>query len=127
VAGYGAVAQIEEGLSEWDYGAYEGRTTAEIRDKAPRWSLWEHGVPKGESIRQVAERAQGVISRCLSVEGDAALFAHGHILRILASCWLDLPPQADRLFALSPGTVSILGFEREARVIRMWNRPVEEC
>jgi probable phosphoglycerate mutase len=126
MAGYDSVAQIEPALGEWNYGEYEGHTTSEIRDRAPDWSLWEHGVPKGETIQQVAERARAVMSRCLSVEGDVALFAHGHILRILAACWLDLSPQAGRFFALSPGAVSILGFERETRVIRMWNCPVEE-
>lgn len=126
IAGYGDMAQIDERLREWDYGNHEGRTTSEIRTSDPDWSLWEQGVPGGETIQQVAERAKATIGRCISGGGNAALFAHGHILRILACCWLGLPPVAARLFALSAGAVSILGFERETRVLSMWNRSVDE-
>jgi len=122
IAGYGDVAQIEPNLSEWDYGAYEGRTTNDIRKVRPDWDLWTMGVPGGETIDQVAARARLVIERASAVGEDVALFAHGHILRILTACWLDLPPAAGRLFALDTASVSILGYEREQRVIRHWNR-----
>jgi len=121
LAGYGDVAQIEANLCEWDYGAYEGRTTPEIRKDVTEWNLWTSGVPNGETIAQVAARAQAVITRASSAGGDAALFAHGHILRILAACWLGLPPAAGRLFALDTASLSILGYERTTRVIARWN------
>ena len=121
LAGYGDVAQTDPNLHEWDYGDYEGRTTADIRKQRPDWSLWSDGVPNGEAIEQVAARAEAVITRAMSAGGDAALFAHGHILRILAARWLELPPAAGRLFALATASVSALGYERETRVIARWN------
>lgn len=124
LAGYGDVAEILPDLQEWDYGDYEGRTTADIRKEAPGWSLWDTGAPGGENIEHVAERARRVMDRALSAEGDVALFAHGHILRILAACWLGLQPVAGALFALSTATISVLGYERETRVISRWNQPV---
>jgi len=125
ISGYADVAIIEEDLSEWDYGAYEGRTTQDIQKDCPDWFLWSHGVPGGEPIDQVAERAKRVIQRCLAAGGPTALFAHGHILRVLAACWLCLKPEDGRLFALSTGSVSVLGFEHDIRVISMWNRSVD--
>lgn len=125
LAGY-ENAQIDPGLSEWDYGDYEGRTTAQIQAKRPGWSLWSDGVPNGETAAQVAARADGVIAHALAVagEGDVALFAHGHILRVLAARWLGLPPEDGRLFALGTAAVSTLGYERETRVITRWNLSV---
>src|SRR5437899_3657551 len=121
LAGYGDTAQPEPNLREWDYGDYEGRTTGEIRKNAPDWSLWVDGVPNGESIGQVAARAQAVIDRALHAPGDVALFAQGHILRILTACWLGLPAADGRLFALGTGSLSTLGYERETHVITLWN------
>jgi len=121
IAGYGDIAEIEVNLREWDYGQFEGRTTADIRREVPNWSLWTIGVPGGETIQQVADRARLVIERSSSVSGEVALFAHGHILRILTACWLDLAPDAGRLFALDTGSLSVLGYERETRVIQRWN------
>jgi probable phosphoglycerate mutase len=121
LAGFGEWAQIEPNLREWDYGDYEGRTTHDIRQSRPGWSLWTDGVPGGESIEQVAARAQAVIDRVSVSTGDVLLFAHGHILRILCCCWLGLPPQDGRLFALATGAVSTLGYERETRVIARLN------
>jgi broad specificity phosphatase PhoE len=121
LAGYGDDAVVEPDLREWDYGDYEGRTTADIRKERPGWSLWTDGVPNGETIEQVASRADSVMERALRAGGDVALFAHGHILRILAARWLELPPTAGRLFALSTASLSTLGFERETRVIARWN------
>jgi len=112
---------VEPNLREWDYGDYEGRTTDEIRKVAPGWSIWTGRVPAGETIDQVAARARAVIERAISAEGDVALFAHGHILRILTACWLELPPAAGRLFALATASLSTLGYERETRVIKRWN------
>ena len=122
LAGYGEAAQIEGNLREWDYGAYEGRSTPEIQKDRPGWNLWEDGVVNGETVEQVGERARRVIDRALAVEGDCALFAHGHILRILTACWLGLPPVDGKLLGLDTASVSILGWERDQRVIRMWNR-----
>ena len=122
LAGYGDVANIEPNLLEWDYGDYEGRTTADIRKEVPGWNLWIAGFPRGETIGQVATRARAVIDRALLADGDVALFAHGHILRILTACWLALPPDCARLFALSTASVSILGYERDTRVITRWNQ-----
>lgn len=124
LAGYGESPIVDANLSEWDYGDYEGRTTAEIRKTRSGWSLWSDGVPNGESIEQVATRAQRVVDRVLTKSGDAILFAHGHILRVLTACWLGLPPAAGRFFALGTASVSTLGFEREIRVITQWNANV---
>lgn len=121
LAGLGEGAQIEPNLVEWRYGDYEGRTTAQIHAEAPDWSLWRSGVPGGERIAEVASRANCVIRRALRAGGDVALFGHGHILRILAACWLELPPECARLFALDPAAIGVLGYEREVRVISHWN------
>lgn len=126
LAGYGNIARVDEALSEWNYGLYEGRTTEQIQKDNPGWSLWRDGVPNGETICEVAQRAQYVIARSLAAQGPVALFAHGHILRILTACWLDLPPEAGRLFALGTAGISTLGFERNNRVICTWNLPVEQ-
>jgi probable phosphoglycerate mutase len=126
VAGYAGTALVDESLSEWDYGAYEGRSTEEIRTERPDWDLWRDGVPQGETMEQVAIRAQKVIARCFAVSGPVLLFAHGHILRVIAACWLELPPEAGRLFALHTNSLSTLGFERETRVIVTWNRSFEK-
>jgi broad specificity phosphatase PhoE len=125
VAGYGEVAQVEENLREWDYGIYEGRTTADIRKEQPEWSIWDTSIPNGEPVEQVAARTQKVIDRALAAGGQVALFAHAHVLRILTATWLALPPRAGSLFALGTGSVSTLGFERETRVLSTWNRSFE--
>ncbi len=121
LAGYGDVVQIEQNLREYDYGDYEGRTTLDIRKERPEWSLWTTTPPNGETLDQAATRAQTVIDRAMQSGGDAALFAHGHILRILTACWLGLPPAGGRMFALSTASLSVLGYERATRVINRWN------
>jgi broad specificity phosphatase PhoE len=121
LAGYGEAAQPRDELREWDYGAYEGRTTVEIREEHPGWTLWRDGVPGGEPAAQVGARADGIIAELRSLAGDAALFAHGHVLRVLAARWLGLEPAAGRLFTLDTATISVLGYERETAVIRIWN------
>lgn len=122
LAGYAGIATFTDDLLEWDYGAYEGRTTSEIRNEVHGWSIWTGGVPEGETVEQVGYRADRVIKQAVSVRGDVALFGHGHILRVLTACWLGLPPDAGRLFALDTASLSVLGYERETRVIRVWNQ-----
>jgi broad specificity phosphatase PhoE len=121
LAGYGEVAEPTEDLREWDYGDYEGRTTKDIRNERPGWYLWKDGVTNGETVEQVGSRTKRIIERIAQTKGDVALFAHGHVLRILTATWLTLPPDAGRLFALGTGTISTLGYEHETRVIRQWN------
>ncbi|MGA3018335.1 MAG: histidine phosphatase family protein [Bryobacteraceae bacterium] len=121
LAGYGNAAHADPNLCEWDYGDYEGRATPDIQKERPGWSLWRDGVPNGETIEQVAARAEAVLARAMAADGDTALFAHGHILRILTACWLELDPRCGSLFALSTASVSTLGYERETRVISCWN------
>lgn len=117
-------AVLRDELLEWDYGAYEGRRTVEIREGRPGWSLWRDGVPDGETAAQVGARVDRVIAELRSAGGDVAVFAHGHLLRVLTARWLGLQPEAGRLFALDPATVSVLGYERETAVIRVWNAAV---
>jgi broad specificity phosphatase PhoE len=112
-------------LLEWDYGAYEGRTTDEIRVERPTWSLWNDGVPGGETAADVGRRVDRVIERARQFEGDTLCVAHGHVLRVLTARWLGLPPVGGRLFALGTATVSILGWERETPVVTLWNQSPE--
>jgi broad specificity phosphatase PhoE len=123
LAGFGDVVESDQDLMEWDYGDYEGLTTTQIQERLPSWSLWRDGVPDGETATQVAARCDRVIARVRAAGGDALLFAHGHVLRVLAARWLGLPPGDGRHFALSTGTVSVLGWERETAVIERWNEP----
>jgi broad specificity phosphatase PhoE len=121
LAGYGETAVIRDELMEWDYGAYEGRTTVDIRKEHPGWTLWRDGVPAGETAAEVGARVDRVIDELRPMDGDAAVFAHGHVLRVFAARWLGLEPAAGRLFALDPATISMLGYERETPVLRIWN------
>ncbi|HUI55046.1 MAG TPA: histidine phosphatase family protein [Bryobacteraceae bacterium] len=121
LAGYSGAAQIDPNLAEWNYGDYEGRTTTDIQKDRAGWSLWNDGVPNGESIGDVAARADAVVGRALAADGAAALFAHGHILRILTARWLGLPPVCGKLFALGTASISTLGYEHQTRVISRWN------
>jgi probable phosphoglycerate mutase len=121
LAGHGDVALLEPDLQEWDYGAYEGRTTVEIRAERPGWTIWDGGVPGGETIDEVAARADRVIARAAAAGGDVALFAHGHLLRVLGARWIGLSGAAGGGLALDTTSVSVLGLERERRVIRHWN------
>jgi broad specificity phosphatase PhoE len=124
LAGFGERAVQRDELMEWDYGTYEGRTTAEVREERPGWTLWRDGVPEGETVEQVGERVDRVLDDLRPLDGDALLFAHGHVLRVLTARWLELDPGAGRLFALDPATISALGYERETAVIKLWNQPV---
>jgi broad specificity phosphatase PhoE len=123
LAGFGARAEPTDALLEWDYGAYEGLTTAAIRERAPGWTIWTGGVPGGETAEAVGRRAAAVLARAARAEGDVLLFAHGHVLRVLTAVYLGLAPTAGALFALATGTVSVLDREHERPVIGRWNLP----
>jgi len=125
LAGFGDQAQVREELAEWDYGEYDGRTTAEIRAERPGWSLWGDGVPAGESAADVGRRTDRVIAELRTAQADVLVFGHGHQLRVLAARWLGLEPADGRLFALSTGSISILGYEHENAVLSRWNEPLE--
>ena len=128
IAGFGDQAVVDDGLMEWDYGVNEGKTTAEIRKEIPDWSVWKDEIVGGETVEHVGARADGVIARALAAApagGKVALFAHAHILRILAARWIGLEARGGSLFALGTGSVSVLGWERETRVIEAWNRGFE--
>jgi broad specificity phosphatase PhoE len=120
-AGLLHTAEVSDDLREWDYGAYEGLTTPEIRALQPDWTIWTDGAPEGETPQQVSDRAGGVLQRVRSAEGDVVLFSHGHFLRALGARWLELPVAAGAHLLLSTASVSVLGYERETPVIRLWN------
>jgi broad specificity phosphatase PhoE len=124
LAGFGGLAEVRDELMEWDYGDYEGRTTVDIRREVPNWTIWRYGAPGGESPEQVGARADRVLQDVRAAGGDTLIFSHGHFLRALAARWLSLPPTEGRLFALDPATLSVLGYEREQSVLRIWNEPV---
>ena len=113
--------QVRDDLREWDYGRYEGITTAEIRRSDPDWYLFRDGCPEGEVASEVGLRVDRVISEARSVEGDVVLFGHGHSLRVLAARWLELAPEEGGRFVLSTATLSVLGWERERPALLLWN------
>jgi broad specificity phosphatase PhoE len=121
LAGLGEHAQLREDLLEWDYGDYEGITTPDIRAERPGWYLWRDGVPNGESADEVAARCDRVIEELVAAPGDVAVFAHGHVLRALSARWVEQPVAFGGRLYLATGSLSVLGFEREVRVIRSWN------
>jgi broad specificity phosphatase PhoE len=121
LAGLEEQAQVQEELGEWDYGDYEGLTTAEIHRRRPGWSLWRDGCPNGETSADVGARADRVIGEVRAADGDAVAFGHGHMLRVLAARWLGLLPEDGALFALGTGTLSTLGYEHGTAVIRSWS------
>ncbi len=113
----------EEMIIEWDYGDYEGITTAEIRTTVPEWSVWTHPIHGGETVDEVGARADAAIDRFTALGGTIGVVAHAHFLRILAARWLDLDPREGRRFVLDTATLSMLGWERENRVVERWNDP----
>ena len=121
LAGLGEQAQVEPDLHELGYGEYEGLTTDEIREQRPAWSVWRDGSPGGETPDQAGERADRVIARALEAGGDVALFAHGHMLRVLGARWIELPAAYGGNLALGTGAVCELGYERERRALVLWN------
>jgi probable phosphoglycerate mutase len=126
IAGFADRIEVTGDLVEWDYGGDEGRTTAEIREERPGWTIWTHGPLDGEAAEAVEARVDRVIARARREPGDSLVFAHGHVLRVLGARWLGLRAEAGRLLALSTATISILGWERETPVIERWNDPCEE-
>jgi probable phosphoglycerate mutase len=123
-AGLLAAAELRDELMEWDYGDYEGMTTAEIHaDRQPGWLLWTDGCPGGETPAEVAERVDPLIAELRASQGGAIIFAHGHVLRALAARWIEQPPVAGQRLALATGTLSRLGVEHDYPVIRAWNAP----
>src|SRR3984885_2039475 len=109
----GLTPALSDDLREWDYGDYEGLTTAEIQKRAPGWTIFTGTVPNGETAEQVGTRADHMISRALAADGDVALFGHGHLLRVLAARWVGIEPSGGRLLALSTASLSVLGYEHE--------------
>ncbi|MGI8810163.1 MAG: histidine phosphatase family protein [Acidimicrobiales bacterium] len=121
LAGLGTQAEVADDLREWDYGEYEGRRTIDVREERPGWGLWKDGVPGGETVVEVGRRADRMIDVARSAGGDVALFAHGHVLRVLGARWIGLTPDHGALLALSTASISVLGWERETAVIERWN------
>jgi broad specificity phosphatase PhoE len=127
LAGFDQDAEQWPELAEWDYGDYEGRTTVAIQSTCPGWTIWRDGIPtgSGETIDQVAARADIVVARLRAVDGGVAVFAHGHFLRVLAARWLGLPAVDGRLFLLDPASISVLGYEHDSPAVRRWNESGE--
>jgi len=128
LAGFGTAAEIEPDLREWDYGAYEGRTSAEIHAERPDWQLFRDGCPGGESPAQIGARADRVVLRVRAIQGDTLLFSSGHFLRVFAARWLGLEPGAGRFFVLGTASLSAVGYEhdRSEPVIRLWDEMSRE-
>jgi probable phosphoglycerate mutase len=116
-----ADATVEDDLVEWDYGDYEGVTTAQIRESVPGWTVWTHPTPGGETPEQVTERLDRVVSRVREVTGRTLLFGHGHALRALTARWIEQPVGEGRFFRLDTATLSVLGYERDTPVLLRWN------
>jgi broad specificity phosphatase PhoE len=121
LAGFGGRADVDRDLMEWDYGEYEGLTPQQINALAPDWMLFRDGCPGGENAEQVGARVDRVIARARAVEGLVALFAHGHVFRVLAARWLGLPAAAGCHFLLDTATISVLGYYRGVPAIKRWN------
>ena len=121
LAGCEPRAEVDDELREWDYGDYEGTTTAQIRERHPGWVIWRSDPPGGERLAQVAARCDHVLARLAAVQGDVLLFAHAHVLRVLTARWLGLEPAAARLFALEAGHLAVLGYEHDGAVMLRWN------
>jgi probable phosphoglycerate mutase len=114
-------AEVTDDLAEWDYGEYEGRTTADIRREVPGWTIFNGDPPGGETAADVEARADRVLARASAADGPVAVFSHGHFLRVLGARWIGLDASGGRLLGLDTATVSVLGHEREQRVLRVWN------
>jgi broad specificity phosphatase PhoE len=121
LAGLGDCTEVTDDLAEWNYGDYEGRTTAQIRAEVPDWTIFTHGARGGETAEQVAVRADRVLARAEAVGGVVAMFSHGHFLRVLGARWIALPASGGALLGLDTATLSFLGREREQHVLRAWN------
>jgi broad specificity phosphatase PhoE len=124
LAGLGTLASVDRDLMEWNYGEYEGLTTDEIRQTRPDWSVFRDGCPGGESPLQVSVRADRIVSRVRTVDGNVALFSHGHILRVLAARWINLSASYGENFLLDTATLNVLGYYRESPAFKIWNAPL---
>jgi broad specificity phosphatase PhoE len=124
LAGLGAQAVVDPDLMEWNYGDYEGLTSEKIHESAPGWLIFENGAPGGETPEQVGTRVGRVIARARAAQGDVALFAHGHVLRVLAARWIGCAPHAGQHFLLDTGTLCVLSRYRDAPAIKVWNGPL---
>lgn len=125
LAGFGDVVNIDPDLSEWNYGRYEGLTSAQIHATAPGWRLFRDGCPGGEQPGEVGARVDRVIAKARAVEGNVLLFAHGHVLRVFAARWLGLPPSGGQHLLLDTATVNVLGYYRDIPAIQRWNVPIQ--
>lgn len=126
LAGLGEQLEIAPEAQEWDYGVYEGRTTHEIRAEQPDWSIWQDPMPKGENVAAIQARAMGLMQQLLSSQNGPqriALFSHGHFLRVFGGCWMGNSALLGAHLLLDTASVSVLGFDRETRAIKHWNRP----
>lgn len=121
LAGFGSSCELRDALLEWDYGDYEGITTAEIRGTRPDWYLWRDGVPDGESPEEVGARVDQIVAEARAADGDVACFAHGHVLRSLAARWLEQPAGFGGRLPLSTGAVCVLGYEHDVPAVWRWN------
>ncbi len=128
LAGFGSMAEVEPDLMEWNYGTYEGRTSADIHAERPDWQLFRDGCPGGESPDQIGARADRVVRRVRAIEGDVLLFSSGHFLRVFAARWLGLPPGAGKYFVLGTASLSAVGYEHDRLdpAIRLWNETPHE-
>jgi len=124
LAGLGTLAGVDRDLMEWNYGEYEGLTTEQIRQTRPAWSVFRDGCPGGESPLQVSVRADRIVSRVRTVDGNVALFSHGHILRVLAARWINLSSSYGENFLLDTATLNVLGYYRESPAFKIWNAPL---
>jgi broad specificity phosphatase PhoE len=124
LVGLGATAVIDPDLVEWNYGEYEGLTPKQIHEVAPGWLIFLDGCPGGEAPHEVGARVDRVIGRSRAIEGDVALFAHGHVLRVLAARWLGLPAGFGQHFLLDTGTLNVLGYYRGIPAVKIWNAPL---
>jgi probable phosphoglycerate mutase len=124
LTGLSASAIIETDLVEWNYGKYEGLTPNQIHEVVPSWQIFRDGCPAGESPEQVGDRVDHVIARAREVDGNVALFAHGHVLRVLAARWIGLPAGGGQHFLLNTGTLGVLGYYHDIPAVRVWNAPL---
>ena len=126
LAGLAKLSRVEPDLMEWNYGEYEGLTTKNIQSARPGWSVFHHGCPGGESPEQVAARADRVLAKVRATVGNVALFAHGHILRVIAARWVNQPPSFGEHLLLDTGTLSVLGYYYDTPALKTWNAPLTQ-
>jgi broad specificity phosphatase PhoE len=126
LAGLGTLASIDRDLMEWNYGEYEGVTTEQIRQTKPNWSIFRDGCPGGESPLEIGARADRIVAKVRAVDGNVALFSHGHFLRVLAARWINLSASYGEHFLLDTATLNILGYYREAPAFKIWNAPLQQ-